>query len=247
MSITQTSLKRFCVLILTLILISFDRGFSESGKDVDYSNEAIPLRLKTGMVTEAEFPENIATVAKSISSDLLQIETLNNRMFLLPRDNFDTRLHIVTQDNASYILHLIMDDAAAPTCIRIGKRPKGQNDPQNKEIADTIALMKVLLRNEVPQGSSQLSLDGREVFNNGTLRMSIDKAYELGGGAKALVLVFENLMDKPIVLPIENIELPGLLAISVDNQLLEARPRGPDKHTFGSTTKAYMLIEGKDK
>ena len=35
------------------------------------SHNIIPVRLKVGALTEAEFPENIANVTKSISSELL--------------------------------------------------------------------------------------------------------------------------------------------------------------------------------
>ena len=59
-----------------------------------------------------------------------------------------------------------------------------------------------------------------------------------------MVLTFENLGRKPVVVPIEHIELPGLLAISLDSQILEAKPQGADKKASGYSTKAYMLVEG---
>jgi hypothetical protein len=72
----------------------------------------------------------------------------------------------------------------------------------------------------------------------------MDEVYELAGGTKAFVLTFENLIDKPVIVPIEHIELPGLLAISVDSQILEARPHNINKKPFRYTAKAYMIVEG---
>ena len=243
----QTNFKAmrvFCILLVILGVVLKDAS-ADSGKGVDYSDEAIALRLKTGMVTEAEFPEPIADVTKSVSAEFLQIETIGNRMFLLPLKEFDSYIHVVTQDNISYCLHLIMDEFQAPTRIKITKRVEASAGPQNKEAINTIELMKGLIAGRYPQGSAVLKLCKQEVFNNGKIRIVADKVYEFSAGAKAFVLTFENLGSKPIVVPIEHIEFPGLLAISVDSQVLEARPHAGESKFSGCTTKAYMVVEGK--
>jgi hypothetical protein len=234
----------FCILSIVFGLVLTD-AFGESAA-VNGSEDVVPLRLKTGMVTQAEFPERIADVTKSVSSDFLQVETLGNRMFLLPLKSFDSYLHVVTEDNISYCLHLIMDNAETPTSIEIKKRPQARKQTKNQGTFNTVELMRILLKEEEPPGAASVRSGGQEVFNNGVFRISTDKVYELGGGAKALVLRFENLMDKPIVLPIENIELPGLVAVSVDAQILGPRPRSQAKNSSDFMTKAYMIIEAQD-
>ena len=235
-------LKNSFILMLVFRLIFI--GQVDASGVSDYSDEPIPLRLKTGMITEAEFPGRIVNVTKSVSSDMLQIETLENRIFLLPRENLESQVYVVTQDNVSYCLHLIMDEAQAPTRIKINKRPEKVNEEQGKDTANTVELMKALLTGGQPAGAVNSKLHGQEIFNNGKFRITIDKAYELPGNAKAFVLTFENLDHKPVVVPIEHIELPGLLAISVDSQILEARPGNADKRISAYTTKAYMIVEG---
>ncbi|TRZ48806.1 hypothetical protein D4Q80_03425, partial [bacterium] len=88
-------LKKLFVLIIVLELVLAGQTYASGASN--YSNEVIPLRLKAGMITEAEFPEKIANVTKGVSSEFLQIETLENRMFLLPRESFDSQLYVVTQ------------------------------------------------------------------------------------------------------------------------------------------------------
>jgi len=239
------SFSIFCVLLIVLGLVLTD-AFGESAA-VNGAEDVIPLWLKTGMVTQTEFPEKIADVTKSVSSDFLQVETLGNRMFLLPLKGFDSYLHVVTEDNISYCLHLIMDNVEAPTCIEIKKRAQSKEKVQGHGALNTVELMRMLLKGEEPSGAASAGFSGQEVFKNGVFRISTDKVYELGGGAKALVLRFENLMDKPIVLPIENIELPGLVAVSVDAQVLGPRPRTQAKDSSSSMTKAYMIIEPQDQ
>jgi len=211
------------------------------------SPEEIPLRLKTGMITEAEFPEKIANVTKSISSDILQIETLGNRIFLLPRETLDTQLYVVTQDNISYCLHLIMDENQAPSRIKIGKPYQRTNEEENSNTVNTVELMKALLLGRQPVGSVSSELRSKEIFNNDKLRIAIDRIYEFPNNVKALCLTLENLTRKPLVVPIEHIGLPGLLAISIDTQILEARPHDTKKKVSAYTAKAYMIVEGLDQ
>lgn len=237
----MTILKKvFILLIISGLFLTRQVNISRAS---GYSDE-IPLRLKTGMITEAEFPEKIANVTKSISSESLQIETLGNRMFLLPRENLDSQIYVVTQDNVSYCLHLIMDEAGAPTRIKIEKPHQQINEEQGKDTTNTVELMKALLTGRQPPGAISSKLHSKELFNNAKLRISIDEVYEFPNNVKAFVLTFENLTRKPVVVPIEHIELPGLLAISVDSQILEAKPRDTKKKTSAYVVKAYMVVEG---
>ena len=237
----MTILKK--VFILLVISGMFLTGQVNISRAADYSSE-IPLRLKTGMITEAEFPEKIANVTKSISSESLQIETLGNRMFLLPRENLDSQIYVVTQDNVSYCLHLIMDEAEAPSRIKITKPHEAENDEKASDIANTVEQMKALLTGRQPPGAVSSKLHPKEIFNNAKLRISIDEVYEFPNNVKAFCLTFENLTRKPMVVPIEHIELPGLLAISIDTQILEPRPHDTNKKTSAYMTKAYMVVEG---
>ena len=229
--------------ILMIVSGMFLIGQANASSPSDYSDE-ITLRLKAGMVTEAEFPDKIANVTKSVTSEILQIETLGNRIFLLPRESFDSRLYVVTQDNVSYCLHLIMDETQAATRIKIKKPHQEVSTEQSRDTANTVELMKALMIGRQPPSSVSSKLHPQDIFNNAQLRITIDEVYELAGGTKAFVLTFENLVDKPVIVPIEHIELPGLLAISVDSQILEARPHNINKKPSGYTTRAYMIVEG---
>jgi len=232
--------KAFILLVISGLFITGQANISGAAD----SGGEIPLRLKTGMITEAEFPEKIANVTKSISSEVLQIETLGNRMFLLPRENLDSQIYVVTRDNVSYCLHLIMDEAQAPSRIKIAKPHEAENDEKNADIANTVELMKALLTGRQQPGAVSSKLHPQEIFNNAKLRVVIDEVYEFSNNVKALCLTFENLTRKPIVIPIEHIELPGSLAISIDRQILEPKPHDTKKKASAYTAKAYMVVEG---
>jgi len=230
-------------IFIIMIVLGLFAAVQVGAFEVSNNNDEISVRLKAGMITEVELPDKIANVTRIVSSEILQIETLGNKMFLLPKENCDSQIYVVTQDNVSYCLRLIMDGTQAPSRIKIEKPRETSNEKQNKDIADTLELMKALLTGKLPSGAVSSKLHPQEIFNNGKFRMVIEEVYDLSVNAKAFVLVFENLDCKPIVVPIEHIEIPGLLAISVDSQILEARPHDLNKKTSAYTTKAYMIVE----
>jgi len=235
------------IIFLLMITLSFLTEEAYPRNRADYDKGIIPIVLNTGMITEAEFPANIANVTKNISSDSLQVETLGNRMFLLARNTFDSKVYVITEDNISYCLHLIMDGTQAPTRVKITNPTETKKDEQDKGTADTIELIKTLINCGTFQNVSSLKLNSREIFNNHVLRITADEVYELGNGIKAFILTFENLTYKPIVVPIEHLELHGLLAISIDNQTLEARPFNTNKKNSSYMTKAYMIVEERNQ
>lgn len=237
----MSMLKKFFILLIILELFLAKEAYSSSTPNS--RNELIPLKLKVGILTEVEFPEKIANITKNISSEFLQMETLGSRIFLLPKDNFDARIYVVTEDNLSYGLHIITEAIEVPSSIKIKKPREKLEEEQNKEVQNTVELMKVLLTGQLPPGSVSSKLSNKEIFNNNEFRITADEVYELPQGVKAFVLTFENMINKPVVVPIEHIELPGLLAISVDSQLLEARAPDPKGKHSAYTTKAYLIVE----
>jgi hypothetical protein len=154
--------------------------------EVSNSNDEISVRLKTGMITEVELPDKVANVTRSVSSEILQIETLGNKMFLLPKENFDSQIYVVTQDNVSYCLRLIMDGTQAPSRIKIEKPRETSHEKHNKDAVDALKRMKALLTGRLPQSAVGSKLHPQEIFNNGKFRMLIEEVYDFSVNTKPL-------------------------------------------------------------
>lgn len=241
--------KKFTITCTGMFLGLFTLFFWESNclgdtmRVVRNSQESIPVAVKIGTITEIEFDERIANITKSVTSDILQIETLENRIFLLNLQNTDSVIYVVTQDNISYALHVTTVVGNNDNRVKIRKPPEKIIEVSNQDEVTTIDIMKALMMNSYPAGGVLVEGETKELFNNGRLRLTTDRVFELSGGAKAVVLTAENLIDKPIVIPVQNIDLPGLLAISVDNEVLEGRTSEILKQKTGYKTKAYMVVE----
>lgn len=241
--------KKLIAIIISFFLVESSlcaRGYAAGVRLVKNQGEIIQVNVKLGAITEIEFEERVANVAKGVAGDVLQVETLENRIFVLPLQAVEADLYVVTQDNISYALRLVENEANKDNRVRIKKPADRIIEPQSEETVNTIEAIKSLILGVPPAGSNRLPVYKSEIFNNGWLRMSTDQVFELAGGVKAMILTAENLTDKPIIFPIQNIELPGLLAISADSQLLEARPiGGADKNKVYST-KVYLVVGDGD-
>ena len=232
----------FILLSISMLFLAV-ASYAES--PVDENSNTTRLTLAADMVMEVEFPSNIANVTKSIPTALLQVETLGNRMFLLARENFESQVYVVTQDNISYCLHLVVAEAKdVPGHVKIKKPFESASEPRNRTNLNTIKLMKALITGEGLSNAALSKAKNDEIFNDGSIRITIDRIYEFPSGVKAIVLTVENLRFNPVVVPIEHIQFPGLLAVSIESQMLEAASHLAYKKAAGVTTKAYMIIEG---
>ena len=235
--------KGLFILLSVSMLFLAVASYAES--PVDENSNTTRLTLAADMVMEVEFPSNIANVTKSIPTALLQVETLGNRMFLLARENFESQVYVVTQDNLSYCLHLVVAEAKdVPSHVKIKKPFESASEPRNRTNLNTIKLMKALITGEGLSNAALSKAKNDEIFNDGSIRITIDRIYEFPSGVKAIVLTVENLRFNPVVVPIEHIQFPGLLAVSIESQMLEAASHLAYKKAAGVTTKAYMIIEG---
>ena len=236
-------IKSLFILIAVSTLFSTAVSYAEGS--IDENSNTTRLVLNADRLEEVEFPANIANVTKSVPAALLQIDTLGNRMFLLARENFESLVYVVTQDNISYGLHLVVAETKdVPGHVKIKKPFESASEPRNRTNLNTIKLMKALITGEGLSNAALSKAKNDEIFNDGSLRITIDRIYEFPSGVKAVVLTVENLTLKPVVVPIEHIQFPGLLAISIESQMLEAASRFAYKKATGVTTKAYMIIEG---
>ena len=235
--------KGLFILLSVSMLFLVVTSYAESS--VDETSNTTKLTLNADMVMEVEFPSNIANVTKSIPTALLQVETLGNRMFLLARENFESQVYVVTQDNLSYCLHLVVAEAKdVPSHVKIKKPLESASEPGSRTNLNTIKLMKALITGEGLSNAALSKAKNDEIFNDGSIRITIDRIYEFPSGVKAIVLTVENLRFNPVVVPIEHMQFPGLLAISIESQMLEAASHLAYKKAAGVTTKAYMIIEG---
>ena len=98
----------------------------------------------------------------------------------------------------------------------------------------TIGLIRQLAMNHVPKGSTEKHAN-LVVFNNGQIKLHLITVYELPQ-VLCYVMVAENLLNQSIIVPVQQVGFPRLLAVSSEKDLLTA------KGTDGAMSKVFMVV-----
>jgi len=191
------------------------------------------VNVQIGKVTEIVFPSKIAKVVKGGDPESVLVEVLDNSLYVLPKTESPPDIFVTTVLGSSYPLNLHL---AKEHDIKIQVAPSRPNQASSGQYLDVMDLMKDLLLDKEPAGATLLSQGGESILTNSQIQIKVSKAYELLNW-KAYVLTAYNLSPNAVIVPIEQLSLPHLLAVSAEQEMLKA------KGQEGDTTKLYMIVE----
>ena len=218
-----------------LFLIIFV-GFSLSlaiADDVKRISTDGPVEIMgvVGKTNELYFDSGISSLVRSGVKETLTVEQTANHLFVTPLTENPADLIIIDLQGQSFKLHFIFGKGYDDKIVVKPSSPKSGNDEGDNS---TIGLIRQLAMNKTPAGSTKRKAD-TVVFDNGKLRLHLITVYELPQ-VLCYVLVCENLLDRSIIIPVEQVGFPHLLAVSSEKDLLTA------KGTDGSMSKVYMVV-----
>ncbi|MBI3602721.1 MAG: type-F conjugative transfer system secretin TraK [Candidatus Omnitrophica bacterium] len=225
-------MKRIIFLILLLaglsscVLPASASNFKDQGKPID-------IQVEVGKVTEVVFPAKVAKVVKGGAVDSVLVEVLDNSVYMLPKTDDPSDIFVMTTSGNSYPLNLHIS-REHDIKVQIGSfnhQPKFSAGVYG----DVMDLMKDLLLQKEPAGATALPGGNQVLLANRQIQLKVDKAYELAGW-KAYVLTARNLMNNAVIIPIEQMTLPNLLAVSSDQDMLAA------KGQQGDAAKVYVIM-----
>ncbi len=209
---------------------SFSLAFADDVRRITTDGPVEVLGI-AGHTNEIYFEGGISSLVRSGIKQTLTVEQMNDHLFVTPLTENPADLIILDLQGQSYKLHFVFgkgyDDKIIVKAATV-KQEEGSGDNS------TIGLIRDLVLNRVPKGSTEKKADG-VVFNNGQLRLHLIAVYEFPK-VLAYVMVCENLLDRSIIVPVEQVNFPHLLAVSSEKDLLTA------KGTDGAITKVFMVV-----
>ncbi len=215
-------------LVLGILLSMAPLAFA---REVYFHHQPIKVNTAVGRVTEVRFPTKVAKIIKGAVPESVSVEVVDQSIYILLKTSNPLDIFVMTEDGQSYPLNLVSSEEP-DTKVEIAADQKSSKEPGNTQA--TIALIKEILLGNVPAGATVLQGDV-EVFNNGQIALRLKTIYELTQ-CRVYILSAENLLEKRIVIPIQDINFPRLLAITSGQDLLEAK--GGDK----DQTTVYMVV-----
>ncbi len=196
--------------------------------------QATQIRVANGKVTEVAFPQAVAKVIKGGAVDSLLVEVVDKSVYLLPKSDISADIFITTISGQSYPLHLVVADKQD---VKVSIDQENVDRISQGSVFDSMGIMKDLLRGQIPQGASEIPGKGQVLLDNGNIQLNVKQVYEFPQG-KAYILYALNLKNNGVIVPVQSISFPGLVAIASDSDFLN--PKGQS----GDQTQVYLVCKG---
>ncbi|MCL5408946.1 MAG: hypothetical protein M1135_02880 [Candidatus Omnitrophica bacterium] len=179
-----------------------------------------------GVTTEVDFPSRIEKIISNAQNDV-SLETVDNRLFIHCLDPYQGIIFVIA-GKISYPLSIIQSDNA-DVKIKVAGGEKYKNIPTAfiTSSSITVYLKKLFLRD-----CPDIVKVNKKVFHGNGIIITIKKQLTWPEHFRGYIVRIENITRYLVVIPVEQISLPGLVAVSVDNEVLKP----------GKKTKGYFLL-----
>lgn len=180
---------------------------------------ATAIKVEVGKVSEVVFPDRVVKVVKGGAPDSILVEVMDHAVYLLPKTELPADIFVTTSSGKSYPLLL---KVATERDIKVHVGGSSKRNGQAYGYTDVMDLMKDLLLGHQPLMATPFGTKGDVLFETEELKLVIERAYQMNAW-RAYVLKMHNLTAQELIVPIERIVLPDLLAISADKDILSAK------------------------
>ncbi len=201
---------------------------------VNAKQEPTIVHVAIGKVSEVVFPDKIANVIKGGAPDSVLVEVLEKSVYILPKTNTPADIFITTISGQSFPLSLVM---ATQQDVRIDIPGTSRIDRPIENIPNSpMDIMKYILLGQEPPGATPLKTDeGKIFFKDAQIQCSVHHAYEFPA-LTAYVLEARNLTRNSIIVPVEQMLFPNLLAVASDRDMISAKGQEGDR------TMVYLVV-----
>ena len=221
----------------SLLLVCVFLGFWLSGAWADdvrriTSDGPVEVLAIAGKTNELYFDSGISSLVRSGTKETLRVEQMANHLFVTPLTENPADLIILDLQGQSFKLHFVFGKGYDDKIVVKAAVQKSEGESAGDN--STIGLIRQLAMNHVPKGSTEKHAN-LVVFNNGQIKLHLITVYELPQ-VLCYVMVAENLLNQSIIVPVQQVGFPRLLAVSSEKDLLTA------KGTDGAMSKVFMVV-----
>jgi hypothetical protein len=209
-------------------------GFTLAAQAAKNEGKPVDIKVEIGKVTEVVFPEKIMKVIKGGQPDSVLVEVLDNSIYLLPKTDTPAGIFVTISSGVSYPLTLQMSQEH-DIKVQIGSSNQKEEGVTRGMYSDVMDLMKDLLLEREPSMSTTLPHQGEVFLSDQHIKVTVNQAYEVGDW-RAYVLTARNLINQTVIVPVEQMSLPNLLAVSAERDILAAAGQAND------SAKVYVIV-----
>ena len=192
------------------------------------------VHVAVGKVTEIVFPEKVAKIIKGGAPDSVLVEVLDQSVYVMPKSNTPADIFVTSVSGHSHPLNLVI---APRHDVKIDLGGSSTVDHISGNSGnEAMNVMKDILIGQEPAGSTVLKGDrGTVLFKDSQIQLSVHTGYDLPT-LTAYVLEARNLTGNSVIVPIEQMTFPRLLAASSDRDMIA--PKGQE----GDHAMVYLVV-----
>lgn len=217
------------VILLSLCLMFTASSWAQSVREIT-AEGTIEVLGEIGKALEVVVPAGVSSLVRTGPASSLKVEHVAGHIFITPLVKEAAEIVVMDSFARSYRLRFVFDKGHEE---RIVIRVKQKLEPDAQEASGSIRFISELAGGGVPVGAVEVDMQ-KVVFENEAVRIRAVRKYEMPYLA-GYVLVAENLLPRPLVVPLEQFSFPGLLAVTSRQDILP--PAGAE----GSSGLMYMV------
>jgi len=237
-------LNKFKITAIFFCLLLLISGHANAGaREVFYKGEPVRINLVVGEVTEVGFLKQVRDTIVGFSREEVSIESKDNKLFLKPFTMINVMMFVCFEDGSSMPLDLRTVEEGGDVQVYIRTKigiaqNKLERIIKKRKTYDHLSFIADMVeRRFIPEATVREG-GGEVVYEDKYIRLRLIKIYDMVL-YHGYVLHAENRSTKtPVMVPVQEIYFPGLLAVTSEREMLEKRGHGA-----GWVCKVYMVIE----
>ncbi len=213
---------------------------------VEYAGAPLRVRLGIGTTTQVEVPDEVVDIVTMLAPEQLTLSYSGHVVHLHALTALEGEVFVITTSGMSYPLAVTTTATPLDGAVRIvatGTRAKKRQEQTQGLTA--VGLIRAMARGEIPPGVEQLPAKGQRVYHDGTLQFTLHAAY-ISPQMRGYVLHAENLTGVSVPVPVEELEMPGLLAVGSVAQILYPQPRTVEERVAGAYQSVVYVVVRRD-
>lgn len=217
-------------LLLCIGVCFIQKVWAEDFRRIEKQGNVV-IESVSGRVIEIRCEAGIAHLIRSGNPESLKVEQVDTRIFVTPFNTGSAELIVLDKEGKSFRLRFSFGDNPE-TGLILGSNRK-EEAFQRTLLSDLGLFLKGLIEEKMPDGSIQQEVS-KEIIKNGQTEWRLKKQYMF---SSMIGYVFEvkNLSTQGVFVAVEDIIFPGLLAVTIEEEVLH--PKGQQK----DTTRVFLI------
>jgi len=243
-NLNKLSLNKFKITAIFFYLLLLISGSANAGaREVFYEGDSVRINLTVGELTEVSFSKRATKIVIGFSPDEIYGEIKDNKLFLKPFARINVMTFVCFEDGSSMPLDLRTVEESGDVQVYIRTKTgtahkRLERIIKKRKTYDHLSFIADMVERRFIPEATMREGGGEVVYEDKYIRLRLIKIYDMVLYHGYVLHAENRSTKKPVMVPVQEIYFPGLLAVTSEREMLEKRGQGS-----GWVCKVYMVIE----